>query len=326
MKNRIVFIAARLFYWLGVDALFYWLNRRAKRILTFHNVLPDELWFPFANGVSNKVSDFVKIIDEVCRKYKFSTDVMDGSTATITFDDGYLNQYEIAGKILSSRGIPAIIFVAGDNMSATEPNRSLVVDQLLHWCGYAPKKIVDMANRSEYWVKTVWPQFATDAAAKGRTVLKQLDTLYSFAMIWGRFPKEYLRLRLTGISVEKLRELKSRGWKIGYHTKSHFPLSSLPCDEIRKEIEPPLGFRDVVFSYPYGESRSVDKRCVDSAKKCGYPCAVSNLPTANCLTGRYFLPRMSLPADKYRLHFRLSGLEYFIKTRRLLYVVRKESQ
>ena len=321
MKAALIRVISFCMYYLGVDSLFYWLNRKAKRILTFHNVLPDELWFPAANGVSNKASDFERIVREVGRKYKFSTDVLDGSTATITFDDGYLNQYEIAGGILGSMGISAIIFVAGDNMSAIDQNQSLVVDQLLHWCGHAPKELVNTANRIEHWVKVVRPQFVMDKASKGRTVLKQLDELYPFAKIWEGLPKEYLRLRLTGIPADKLEELKKRGWEIGYHTKSHFPLSSLPDAEIRKEIEPPPGFRDVVFSYPYGELRSVDGRCIDCAKKCGYPCAVSNLPSANSLTGRYFLPRMSLPADKYRLHFRLSGLEHFVKTRKLLPMV-----
>jgi hypothetical protein len=57
------------------------------------------------------------------------------------------------------------------------------------------------------------------------------------------------------------------------------------------------------------------------ARESGYPCAVSNESGRNPLTGRFFLPRMSLHSDRYRLHFRLSGLEHFLKTGRLLPVV-----
>ena len=41
MKHRMVEILAKMAYWAGVDAIFCWVNRRAKRIVTFHNVLPD---------------------------------------------------------------------------------------------------------------------------------------------------------------------------------------------------------------------------------------------------------------------------------------------
>ena len=59
MRHKIVEIIAFLAYWTGIDALFYWLNRKAKRIVTFHNVLPDAMYrYDLANGVSNSESGF----------------------------------------------------------------------------------------------------------------------------------------------------------------------------------------------------------------------------------------------------------------------------
>ena len=103
-------LVAILAYYTGLDRLFYWLNRRAKRILTFHNVLPDELFARnIANGVSCSASEFRTVIRELKRKWKFSTDLFDPATVTITFDDGYLNQYEVAADIL--KGSAALCFV-----------------------------------------------------------------------------------------------------------------------------------------------------------------------------------------------------------------------
>ena len=102
-------------YWTGVDAIFYWLNKKAKRIVTFHNVLPKELWSPGGeNGVSSDLDGFEKVVDLCAKRYRFSTDFLDPQTLTITFDDGYHNQYAYAFKSLRAKGIPACLFVAGE--------------------------------------------------------------------------------------------------------------------------------------------------------------------------------------------------------------------
>lgn len=324
MKQRIVGVIAFIAYWCGLDALFYWLNRKAKRILTFHNVIPDELFDPRGNGVSNRESDFRRIIKEAGRRFGFSTDLKDAGTVTITFDDGYLNQYEVAGRVLGEMGIPAIIFPAGDLIGAL-PEQALVVDQLVYWCEYAPSEVLKREfpvegahKRGEYWVKAVRPAYCQDVEAKGRNLLARLDKVYPMAEILAQLSPECRRLRLGGVSQSQLDELRARGWVVGWHTKTHFPLASLSDDEIRRELDSPPEFRNCVLSYPYGELQSVDARALKIAEELGYPCAVSNLSARNDLTGRYFIPRMALPASKYRLHFRLSGMEQFIKCRKLL--------
>lgn len=330
MKRRLLTIIARLSYFTGIDAIFYWLNRKAKRIVTFHNVLPEHLFKPdLTNGVSLSEEGFRFVIREIGKQFNFSTDLDDPRTATITFDDGFLNQYEVAGRILSEEGdIPAIVFVSGDVLGNNVPANAITVEQLLHWTAYAPAgdyslngamfTLSDDASRKEAWVKVVRPAFAADKTSKGRDTLAALDSQAPIADIFEHLPSEYLRLRLSGISWTQIEELRSRGWLIGWHTKSHFPLSSLMHDEKISEITPPTGFRDVVFSYPFGETLSVDSESIRIARECGYPRAVSNLSITNPLCGRYFMPRMSLPTDKYMLHFRLSGAEHFLRTLKLL--------
>ena len=43
MKHKIILLIAFLFYYVGIIRLFYFLNRKAKRIITFHNVIPANL-------------------------------------------------------------------------------------------------------------------------------------------------------------------------------------------------------------------------------------------------------------------------------------------
>ena len=122
-------IVAFLGYWSGLDALFYWLNRKAKRVLTFHNVLPDAIASEVPSfGYADKLSEFASIIEEIGRRFVFDVDVDKEGTCTITFDDGYLNEYEVAGKWLMERNIPAILFVAG-NIIGAKADDCLSVDK-----------------------------------------------------------------------------------------------------------------------------------------------------------------------------------------------------
>lgn len=313
MKQMLSRILAFLCYHVGIDMMFYWLNRKAKRIITFHNVLPDELFVGnLANGVSCSASDFSRVIEEIGKRFPFSTDLYDPKSVTLTFDDGYLNQYEVAGRILRARKIPAILFVTGELIDSKTP---LVVDRLLHWTAYSPT----VANKRERWICDIRPRYAGDLETKGAALLAKLEAEYPMEKIFQSLSSEYVRLRLTGVRTDQLDELKMCGWVIGYHTKSHYPLASLSREEKYAEIDAPDVFKNAPFSYPYGELKSVDCESVEVVRECGYPCAVSNtLERISASDIRYFLPRMALPADKYLLHFELSGLKHFIKTLRLL--------
>ena len=147
---RITHAVAVACYWTGVDAIFYWLNRKAKRIVTFHSVLPRELWHPGANGVSCDLDGFKKVIDLCAKKFRFSADLFDPRTLTITFDDGYHNQYAYAFKSLREKGVPAYVFVAGDTQKS---DGGLLVDKLLHWVAYAPSELIPGGDRSRYWTR-----------------------------------------------------------------------------------------------------------------------------------------------------------------------------
>lgn len=299
MRHKIVEMLAFLAYWTGVDALFYWLNRKAKRIVTFHNVLPDAMYrYDLANGVSNSESGFRLIVVEIAKRYRFSTDVWDAKTCTITFDDGYVNQTEVAGRVLDEMGIPAILFVAGDLIGLSEP---LLVDKLLH-----------ATSSLNEWVSNVWPDFRSG----------KYNSNLHLHLFTPPSSLEYRRLRLTGATEEMLEERRRKGWKIGWHTWRHLPLVSLSEDEVRKELACPAEFREEVLSYPFGNPEEVGETAIRVAKELGYPCAVSNTHTAGAKHERYFLPRMDLLPNKYMIHFELSGAKFWMMTRKLLPYVR----
>ena len=318
-------------YYLGLDRLFYWLNSRAKRIVTFHNVIPGRL-LPAEDASCICFSDklFERIVDEIGTRFRFSTDLFDPSTCTITFDDGYANQLEVAGPILRQRGIAAVLFLAQSLVNAKEPTGALVVDRLLLWTARVPLSRAheewggQFESRDELWTRIIRPAFVADMNRRGLGLIERLDRVYSFAEVFSRCSADYLRLRLRGVTSEQIREFEKEGWLFAHHTVSHFPLSALDEESAAAEIQPPEGKRDLPFGYPYGETDSVSAKDVAIAERLGYPCAVANTLDFSSLQGRYFMPRfMFFTPDRYRIHFELSGLKYFLKYRRLLPIYSK---
>ena len=314
--------------------LFYWLNRKAKRIVTFHNIMPSNL-LPNGRkiGLTDTEETFAMKINEIRKHFEISTNIDDSSSVTVTFDDGYRNEYEVSKKN-AGVGFKGIIFVAGKLLNNGNPDNALVVDLLMHWIELVPDGTYCVAyhtlpeqnikvtshNRQRLWQDVIWPAFVADNSLMGYGLLKALDDVYAMDNILSVCSQEYLRLRLTGFSSVEIRKMRAEGWVIGWHTYEHFPLSALPKEQKEREI---VGLasnemRNYVMSYPYGEEKSVDNACIKTAKEAGYPFAVSNLPNANAADTNFFLPRITLSDNKYMLHFELSGLKYFIQNRKLL--------
>ena len=322
VKDRVRQSLAFLCYWLGVDLLFYFLNRKVKKIITFHNVLPVEMCRSIPHvGVSTDLATFEKTIDEIAMRFSFSTDICDANTITLTFDDGTFNEYEIAGESLKKRNVPAVLFVAGDMIGANEFTVP-VVERLCVWVQFVPFEIArenfDVASREDLWVKVVQPAYRKDWETRGERCFEKFDGIYPYKKILAELPTEWKCLRMRGVTLSHLQELRLRGWLIGWHTKSHFPLGCLPLSERRVELDAPKEMKNVVLGYPYGDPDAVGTETPYLAAEMGYPCAVSNCSNRTPMHGPYFMMRMEVSSNRYDIHFQLSGAKYFFQNLSLL--------
>ena len=334
MKEKVLHILAFFCYYSGIIRLFYYLNRRSKRIVTFHNVIPANL-LPNGRkiGLTDTEESFRMKIREIQKHFKISTDIQDSHTLTITFDDGYCNEYEIVHKLVSD-DVKGVIFASGHIINNSVPSNALIVDLLMHWTELIPngKYFVNYptmvlnsfeattSNRQWLWQKVIYPSYVADSFSKGHGLLRAIDKSYSIDWVLGKCAPDYLRLRLTGLSSSDIDHIRQDGWIVGWHCKEHFPLSALTPIQKKHEIDDdaPKEMKRFVLSYPYGDISSVDARCIKITEQAGYPCAVSNILASNSLTGRYFLPRITLSDDKYLLHFELSGVKFFLQSGKLL--------
>lgn len=313
-------VLAVIGYWSGLDALFYWFNRRAKRIITFHNVLPDEVFDKApCVGPTIRLSEFSRIVGMMHRRFGFSVDVTDASTCMITFDDGMKNEIAVAGEHLMSQKIPAVLFAAGEAVDAAAAN-SLVIDQLLLWCKCAPDAAIAefKVPRRRLWWDVIQPMYEKDGAERGRSALNKLNAIYPVEKILSELPSDWVQLRMSGVTRADIERVRRAGWLVGWHTRSHYPLGRLNEAEKREELTAPSDMQNTIMSYPYGMCPAVDARDVQIAAEKGFPFACSNDPNYSEMRGRHFLMRMTLSADKYELHFVLSGLKYFLQCRKLL--------
>lgn len=327
MRRNISKIVEFLAYWVGLDAVFYWLNRKAKRIVTFHNVIPDNiLRNEDRGGICFGAEAFREAVRIMKRHFKINVDFEDPESLIITFDDGYANQYEVAAEILRQEGnLPAVIFVAGSLISSKGFENALIVDRMEQWSKGVPIDIAERAfgrkfsSRDQLWSEGVLPLFAADRANKGAKAFQKLHAAYSVDQVLASRDSEFIRLRFDGITKMQIDHLRRLGWKVGYHTYSHFPLSKLSDEEAYKELVPiDNEMRNVPFAYPYGNIDFVSERDENIVAKLDYPSGYSCDANIHPRHGKYFLRRMMPPIDKYRLNFELCGLRHFLKYRRLL--------
>lgn len=311
-RRLIMRIVVWLGYYAGINALFFYLNRKAKRIIVFHNVLPDEMMKREKTSGATPLSELMLMIAECRRKFQVSLDLLDPKTVTFTFDDGYLNQYEIVFRELNKIGVKAYVFWSG------AVDGPLVIDRLRYWRLYAPQTLPVGVDREKYWNDIVWPAYESDRRGRGQAAIEACEKAYPFDRIFAAMTPEHFNLRFRGISAAQIEEMRRSGWHVGWHTQSHYPLSRLSGDDLRAEIRPPKGFEGTAFSYPYGVDSLVGRSARKVVRECDFPAAVSNTLVSNDGFDLHYLPRMHLSVDRFRSHYELSGFGHFLRTRHLL--------
>ncbi len=326
LRRFLSLFCERMAYWLGLNTLFYYLNRKVKRIITFHHVFPDELMAKVEpDCLAHSLSDFKKIVEMLKKRYSFSLDINDVKSVTLTFDDGYQSQYECVFKVLTGGGgqISAYIFVSGRLLQEKTP---LIVDLLTAWCKYAPEEFTG-SNRALFWQNVIRPRYLQDRESFGMNVLKELDAQFPIDKMIASLPEDYRKLRFKGLTPDMLVEMKAAGWGIGGHGYHHFPFGYLSPEDCEADIK--AGSEALkpyqtttVYSYPFGGLDTIGDIAPQVVEQIGATCSVANEVQPGWTTDKWHLPRMALSADKYAFHFELSGCKYFFRHRKLLPIVK----
>ena len=205
-----------------------------------------------------------------------------GRFVMITFDDGYLDNYEAAYPILRAYGAPAVFFLTSGFL---DTGRVAWWDEI-SWMVRTSRRDRLAANRwtiTEVLLPTVDRQTGLDRLLR---IYKALP---------GRLTGEYLEFLAEALGTGRcaaepgmwmnwshVREMHAQGMDFGGHTVTHPVLANLArseqaaeVGECRRRIAAELGQTARAFSYPVGQRESFNATTQTCLREAGYEWAFS---------------------------------------------------
>lgn len=294
-------------YWSGAAGLYVRLTRAAGAIILMYHSVPSADLAPFIDpanamecGCFEEQMRFLRDRRNVISMDELAQMVQMGQTApagtvAITFDDGYLDNLEVAAPILARYRLPATLYLATNYINAA---RAQWIDEL-HCCrNYRTRELPpDMAGISNQLLLASFQERE-----------KILGELRSAVMPRARAP----RLTLTWDDVRKLTS-EYPNVEIGAHTADHVDLRACSADQVREQlrrciddVEREIGRRPRHFSFPYGRSNAEARALVAEA---GFSSAVIGEGEALIAGDRdvLALSRVQSPDSMSLLRFWTSG-------------------
>ncbi len=286
--------------YVGIYALFKFLNRKKLLILTYHGAVSkypsDTNHYEYRNCVA--IDQFNDQINYLQSKYKsilpnhiINNDYFLRITPysfLITFDDGFRNNFTLAFPLLKEKKISAIFFVTTGFMGKRD---MLWTEKIIYLIMHTKKKSIflEMFDHSNVPIANIKEKIT--ACEKIRNYLKHAkkDDIIDVLEVLEEqiddvrvidFPNE----RYEYLKWEEIKEMRDSGMIIGSHTVNHMLLSCLNDEEVEYEL---IKSKEIIekntqsicsyFCYPNGALGNFSARDKAILKKIGYKCAFSQI-------------------------------------------------
>jgi peptidoglycan/xylan/chitin deacetylase (PgdA/CDA1 family) len=284
-------LLAKALFWSGAASLFGQLPERdLLLVLNYHRIgnSDDDLFDP---GVFSATQDQLNEQISYLKRHvslvtlQEAVAFVDGTInekskrcrVLITFDDGYLDNYQVAFPILRSHGVQGVFFLV----------TSLVGSCYVPWWDHIAY-VIKTARQRQFCLR--YPaELVVDVDKNGMmTSLRNVLGLYKRPENTEppRFIQE-LREEAKGndlpgtmrrfLNWDEAREMISGGMTIGSHTHTHHVLSQLGPDQQRRELaqsrillREQLGIEADTLTYPVGGSSSISDQTHVFAREAGY--------------------------------------------------------
>ena len=217
------------------------------------------------------------------------TRLEDGSperTLAITFDDGYLDNYENAFPVLQRYGLPATIFLTTGSVDSRLP---LWFEQL---AGAVKKTSLDHLDLEldiprRFWMRTTAERLDANGAIfsvlRGLPDKQRRDWLDVILRQLGAVEADRDRYGKM-LTWDQVRLMKSRGIDFGGHTVTHPFIARLTPEQVewevgecKRRIEDELQLPVASFAYPNGREEDFGKWNKNVVRSAGYRAAVTTI-------------------------------------------------
>ena len=324
----------------GVGGLARQANSRLLYVFNYHRISPacGGEQTPFDDGVFGHTQEALRCSVEYLARYTTVLSEADlvramengpsgkGPYSMITFDDVYIDNFELAMPVLNQAGVPAIFFAPA----------LLVENRTLGWWDQIAFIIKNSKkNQIEYRGDTF--DLVNDrpgAISHFLTLMKTLpkqrtaNLIAELALAADSPPPSKALMDQELMTWEQLRQAHDSGIAIGSHTCNHWVLSTLSnvdqAEEIIKSkviIENRLGQKVHSIAYPVGGLRHINKTTLKLTEDAGYELAFTyNTGVSKiCDLERFAIPRLDSGDDqsyvRAAIHFP-NLMDYSAKTRR----------
>ncbi|MBI1312320.1 polysaccharide deacetylase family protein [bacterium] len=229
--------------------------------------------------------------------------------AMITFDDGYIDNYELAFPILQAHNAPATFFITTDFVGR---RRLSWWDEIAWMVRSSPRRMLRLS--------TPWFDGSVDVPTEPSSVLihRLLQTFYLLPaqqtenyLDWiaaatgsGRAPA--VLSETLWMNWDQVNELADAGMGIGAHSVTHSVMTSLSAEEqlfeileSRLIIEHAIGRSVSTFSYPLGRRSTFNVETRNALSRAGFDWAFSQYGgfVSGQPADRFDIPRVAVETD-----------------------------
>jgi peptidoglycan/xylan/chitin deacetylase (PgdA/CDA1 family) len=265
-------------------------------VLTYHRIISSDDEDPYRSGMSVRADHFRSQLEYLARRFDIRTVheaaacFYRGSTGarpllSITFDDGYLDNLEVAAPILSRVGVPASFYIAVGGLDAPTP---FWWDRVTHAVRTSARR--EPVDSAELGLPGPVRRWSTAPLARGDLAHELIAAIWTLPEAEVEPAVRRIREALDGESApgptlpqrmdcEGVRALHALGFEIGAHSVSHVNLCLREGDALRAELddsrlvlEQTLGSPVRGFAYPGGR---LDTTVVECARTLGFAYALT---------------------------------------------------
>ncbi len=301
-------------------------------VLTYHRVFDAPEVYPYDRGVIDvgpeafdaqlkTLRKYFNVVgvEEVCAHFA-GEQSLPRNAAVVTFDDGYLDNLEVAAPILKDNGMKGVFFIATDYIEGRRIYWWDRVNYLFHHASpslgtvtleYPTTIELDLANNKSGSLAIILQlmkiQFDLD-------VERMLDGLAdALGVRWDRELESELCDGFV-MTWDDVRTLRKSGMDVQSHTRSHRALQTVPHDQLaselagaKEDLERELGEPVHTISYPIGRSLASLDPIKQALKDAGYKVGFTNATGAHPLWGEpdcYDVRRIAIEQEYQGSFFR----------------------